>query len=776
MRQTLAAVITTAMAAHAPCAQARQPIHLAAEPFTAPQVRLLDGPFAEAQARDAEYLLSLDPDRLLARFRADAGLDPRAEGYGGWETEGIGGHTLGHYLSAISKMFAATGDRRFQDRAADIVAQLAECQAANGDGYVAAIPDGRRVFAEVARGDIRTKGFDLNGVWVPWYTLHKELAGLRDANLYCGNTQALAVMRGLEEWALRTTDSLSPEQLNTMLRCEQGGMNEVAADLYALIGDANYLTLAERFNDHQVLDPLAAGRDILPGLHANTQIPKLIGAARQHELTNNPALGAAAEFFWQTVTAHHSYATGGNSLNEYFGPPGVIGARLDGNTTETCNTYNMLRLTRRLHSWTADAAYIDYYERALYNHILASQNHDTGAVCYYVPLRPGSQKPYQQLDSDFTCCVGTGMENHASYGDMIYSHDDEGIFVNLFIASTLRWPDAGLALTQRTRFPDEPATTLTLTLQSPREGVLRIRHPAWAEGRLEVELNGASLPLASTPGAYAVIRRVWADGDTLTVHFPMPIRVEPTPDDPAKVALFAGPILLAGDLGSVPPSPAALPSLLAEDSAVTRSIDRVEGPALAYRTRGLAKPSDLELIPFFRVRDDYYSVYWPLLTPDQWRAQLAQIRAEADKRRHLEARTADFVQPGEMQLERDHDFDGERTNTGEHRGLRWRDAYRGGWFAFTMKLPNPAADPGPATLVCTYWGDDDGDREFDILIDDEVLATQTLDRNQPGEFFDVRYPIPDALTRDKHQIRVKFLAHPGKTAGGLFGCRILRSE
>ncbi|MBK7405367.1 MAG: glycoside hydrolase family 127 protein [Phycisphaerales bacterium] len=457
MRQTLAAVITTAMAAHAARAQALQPIHLAAEPFRAPEVRLLDGPFAEAQARDAEYLLSLDTDRLLARYRADAGLEPRAEGYGGWEAEGIGGHTLGHYLSAISRMYAATGDRRFQDRAADIVAQLAECQAANGDGYVAAIPDGRRVFAEVARGDIRTKGFDLNGVWVPWYTIHKELAGLRDANLYCGNSQALAVMRGLADWALRTTDNLSPEQLHTMLRCEQGGMNEVAADLYALTGDARYLTLAERFNDHQVLDPLAAGKDILPGLHANTQVPKLIGAARQHEVTGDPALGAAALFFWNAVTAHHTYATGGNSLNEYFGPPGAIASRLDGNTTETCNTYNMLRLTRRLHSWTADARHIDYYERAPYTHTLASQNHLTGAVCYYVPLRPGSQKPYQQLDSDFTCCVGTGMENHASYGDMIYSHDDEGIFVNLFIASTLRWPDAGLQLTQETRFPRRAA-------------------------------------------------------------------------------------------------------------------------------------------------------------------------------------------------------------------------------------------------------------------------------------------------------------------------------
>lgn len=767
-------VLAAATAAQCAWAQAesQSPIQTKAEPFSPANVRLLDGPFKQARDRHAEYLLGVEPDRLLARYRIDAGLEPKAEGYGGWEAEGIGGHTLGHYLSAISKMYAGTGDTRFLDRVNAIVADLADCQAANGDGYVAAIPDGRRVFAEVARGEIRTKSFDLNGVWVPWYTIHKEMAGLRDAYAYCGNQQALGVMSRLADWAMQITDELNDEQLNQMLRCEHGGMNEVAAELAAMTGDQRYLQLAERFNDHQVLDPLSRQEDILSGLHANTQIPKLVGAARQHELTGNQALGDAAEFFWDVVTHRHSYAIGGNSLNEYFGPPGVIGARLDGNTTETCNTYNMLRLTRHLYAWSGDPRYVEYYERALFNHILASQDHETGAVCYYVPLRPASQKPFQQLYSDFTCCVGTGMENHASYGELIYAHDDEGLIVNLFIASELRWPEVGLKLTQETGFPDEPSTLLTVATDTPIEGTLKIRQPAWAVGPVKIEINGQPVSTDSNPGSYVSLVRLWDAGDTVRVSLDMPLRIEPTPDDPGRVAVMAGPIVLAGVLGAERPSPDAVPCLVSQGSDLLEGLDRAGSELLKYHTNGIAQPRDVPLVPFFRVEHEFYNVYWSLLSPEQWQEQLAQFQAQEAMRQALEARTTDFVQPGEMQPERDHAFEGDRTNHGEHGGLRWRDAYRGGWFSFRMSV----SDTRACSLVCTYWGDDYGDRSFDILIDDQVIATQTLNRNRAGEFFDVEYAIPLDLTRGKHDVRVKFQAHQGKTAGGVFGCRIVHSE
>lgn len=734
-------------------------------------VRLLDGPFQSAQERDAKYLLSLSADRLLARFRKESGLDPKADGYPGWEAETISGHTLGHYLSACARMYAATGDDRFRDRVASIVAELAECQAAAGDGYVSAIPGGRKALEEVAAGNIRSKGFDLNGIWVPWYTLHKEMAGLRDCYTLCGNAQALVVMKGIGDFALKTTDKLDAGQLNTMLRCEHGGMNEVAADLFALTGDAKYLDLARRFNDHQVLDPLSAHKDILPGLHSNTQIPKVIGAARQHELAGDQRLASAATFFWDTMTQNHCYATGGNSLNEYLGPPRILGGRLDGNTSETCNTYNMLRLTRVLHSWNPQARYMDFYERALYNHILASQSPDSAAVCYFVPLRPGSRKPFQGLEDSFTCCVGTGMENHASYGDAIYSEGDDAIYVNLFIPSTATFRSLGVTLRQTTSFPDATHTQLEISTDGPRDFTLKIRRPWWIAGLPPVTINNKIARPTLDANGYLEIRGTWRAGDRVLISLPMELTVEPTPDDPTVVAILAGPIVLAGELGNDPPPPQEIPAIVTQGAAANTWLLRSPGPHLRFHSRGAVRPRDVTLVPFFRIADQYYSVYWPRYTPEQWDSQQQRLRELEEARRRLDARTADFVQPGEMQPERDHAFEGDRTNTGEHRGLRWRDAYRGGWFSFAMKTP---AD-GDASLICTYWGSDIGEREFDILVDDVKIATQVLNNHRPGEFFDVAYPIPPELIRGKPHVRVKFQAHERKTAGGVFGCRIVRA-
>ena len=419
-----------------------------AHPFRLEDVRLLDGPFKAAMTRDAEYLLRLEPDRLLSGFRKEAGLTPKAKAYGGWESMTIAGHSLGHYLSAVALMFASTGDTRFRDRVNYILAELDACQRTNGNGYVAAIPNGKKIFQEVSAGDIRPQPFDLNGGWVPWYTLHKLFAGLLDAHQYLQSTKALDIAAKLGDWADTTLAKLTEEQFQRMLDTEHGGMNEVLAELYARTGNKKYLQLSRRFHHKVVLEPLTRQEDRLQGLHANTQIPKLIGLARRYELTSDEADKTAAEFFWQRVVHHHSYVNGGHSDGERFGPPDKLNNRLSQNTAETCNTYNMLKLTRHLFEWHASASYADYYERALYNHILASQNPDDGMVCYYVPLRAGSRKVYSKPFDSFWCCVGTGMENHAKYGEAIYFHGNNALWVNLLFPSELNWRENGWALKQ----------------------------------------------------------------------------------------------------------------------------------------------------------------------------------------------------------------------------------------------------------------------------------------------------------------------------------------
>jgi len=748
-------------------------VPLAARPFDLADVRLLDGPFKLAQDLDEQWLLKIDADRLLSGYRSEAGLEPKAPRYGGWESRSIGGHSLGHYLSALSLMYAATGKQPLLDRVTYIVNELAECQRAHGDGYLSAIPNARPVFAEVARGQIRSKGFDLNGLWVPWYTQHKLMAGLRDAYLYCDNATARDVLVKLADWTLGITDHLTEDQLQQMLACEHGGMNEVAADVYAITADQKYLTLARRFHHKAILEPLAQGRDILPGKHANTQIPKLIGLARQYELTGRPSDRAAAEFFWRTVVEHHTYVNGGNSLNEHFGPPDVLAGRLNGNTAETCNVYNMLKLTAHLFAWTADPTCIEYYERALLNHILASQHRTTGQVLYYLPLKTGSKKQFQSLFDDWTCCVGTGMENHARYGESIYFRgpDDSTLYVNLFIASELKWRDKGIVIRQQTQFPESDDVKLVVAEVSQSIPLaIRLRHPRWAPG-IEVRINGQQQTIDSSPGSFLTIRRTWNAGDTIELKLSMPLRSESPADDANKMSVFRGPVLLAGEI-SQDVDAALVPALLVHARPPQQWLVANDPSGLSWRSVGVGRPTDLSFRPLYQITDSRYGVYWDVFTAEQWAAREAEYRAELARQAEIERRTIDFFQPGEMQPERDHNFTGEKTRTGEHAGRKWRDCTDGGFFSFDMKT-----DPQqPVELVCTYWGSDGGDhsREFEILVDGQKLATQKLSRDHPDRFFDVVYPIPRELTAGKHKVSVRFTPISGKIAGGLYGCRTLR--
>ncbi len=749
-------------------------VSFGAQPFELTQVRLLDSPFRRAMELDRDYLLRLEPDRLLSRFRSEAGLPPKAPPYGGWERMGIAGHSLGHYLSACSLMFAATGDERFRERVNYIVDELELCQQAHGDGYVAGIPEGRRVFAEVAAGNIRAKPFDLNGVWVPWYTLHKLFAGLLDAHRYCSNEKALTVAMKLADWAERVTANLTDEQMQAMLACEHGGMVEVLAELYARTGEERYLRLARRFYHRAVMDPLARGSDNLPGLHGNTQVPKVIGMARLYELTGERLpYRVIAEFFWERVVKHHCYVIGGFTDGEVFGPPDRLSDRLGINTAEVCKTYNLLKLTKQLFSWAPDAEKADYYERALYNHILASQNPDDGMLCYYVPLRPGHYKTYSTPFDSFWCCVGTGMENHARYGEFIYFHRDNELLVNLFIPSELNWQEKGVRVRLETKFPEEEIVRLIFTCDQPTPLVLSVRCPRWLTGLPEVRLNGSLLPLSARPGSYLSLPRTWQSGDTVELRLPMGLWMEPLPDNPSRVAILYGPIVLAGDLGPIDqPEPDLIPALVTHGRPPSDWLESVGGKPLTFRTKGVGRPSDVTLVPFYAMHHRRYTVYWDLLTEEQWQQREAEWRAEQERRQDLERRTIDVVLIGDEQSERAHNLQGVNTGSGSLGNRRWRHATDGGWFSYEL-----AIDPNqPMELVVTYWGSDAGPRVFDILVDGKIIATQRLNRIKPERFVDIVYPIPPEVTKGKTKVTVRFQAHPKNTAGGIFGLRTVRAK
>lgn len=754
-----------------------------AKPFDLADVKLLPGPFQAAMERNRAYILSLDPDRFLHNFRKNAGLEPKAPIYKGWESMGVAGQTLGHYMTACALLFRASGDARVKAKLDYIVDELALIQEKNGDGYVSGIPDGKAMFADVAAG----KGDGVHRGWVPWYTMHKLFAGLRDAHQLAGNDRAKTVLVKLSDWAIATTSKLSDAEWDKMLTHEHGGMNETLADVYALTGDAKYLELARRFSHRAVLEPLRAQQDKLFGLHANTQVPKVIGAARLYELTGNAGDGVASKYFWTRVVHHHSYAIGGNSDNEHFGPPDQLAKRLSAASAETCNTYNMLKLTRQLFAWAPSIEYADYYERALYNHILASQEPQRGMFTYFVSHKPGHFKTYSTPFDSMWCCVGTGLENHVKYGESIYFHDDKTLWVNLFIPSQLTWRKKALTVTQQTRFPYADSTRLTIATQKPVEAAFKIRCPEWLAGDAEISINGRRQKLAAKAGTYAVLQRRWKNGDRIDVRLPMSLRTEALPDDAKKVAILYGPIVLAGDLGnaSVPkelwavgqgdlfnvPDP-RVPVLVTDGKPLNNWIKPVANQPLVFQTVGVGKPNDVTLRPFHDLHYNRYTLYWDVFSQADWQKREAAFRLEEEQRRQLEARRVDELRVGEQQSEVDHKLHGERTSSGQFGERKWRHATDGGWFAFDMKVSPDA----PMDLLFTFWGDDGGNRSFDILVDGTLVTTQTLNRDKPGEFFDKVYALPADLTKGKSKITVRLQAKPGNMAGGLFGAWMLKRQ
>ncbi|TRO87574.1 glycoside hydrolase family 127 protein [Glycocaulis profundi] len=747
-------------------------------PLPLEAVRLKPSDHLDAVEANRAYLHRLEPDRLLHNFRLHAGLEPRGEIYGGWESDTIAGHTLGHYLSACALMHAQTGDDECRERALHIVAELDECQRAAGDGYVAGFTrdhpetgereDGRRVFEEIARGEIQARRFYINGSWAPFYNWHKLFAGLLDADRHCGAERAVPIAEGLAGHIEAVFGELDEDQVQEVLETEFGGMNDILARLHLRTGEPRWLALAERFHHKAVMDPVLAGRDELAHLHANTQIPKAIGLATLHEATGEEHLRRGAAFFWDTVTGHRSYVIGGNADREYFQEPDTISLYITEQTCESCNTYNMLKLTRQLYAHRPDAAYFDYFERAHLNHIMAHQRRSDGMFAYMVPLMSGANRSWSSPFDHFWCCVGSGMESHAKHGDSIWWEDGRTLFVNLFIPSDATWEAKGARLSMDTAYPDDETVRITVEEAGEADFAIALRAPGWCEAPA-LRINGEEADASPDANGYLTVRRSWSSGDVIELDLPMALRLEPTPDDDGVVALLHGPTVLAADLGPAGDEPwdGQAPALVSDDALA--GITPSGGPN-RFSARGVIEPGDLEFAPFHALPDRRTAVYFRRYTPAQWRAAEAAAQAETARQAALREGAVDAIRLGDADDEARHGLESDTSYALSYRFRPGRDARSGGHFAFEM-----AGAAGPLVLRSTYWGGE-RDRVFHIEVEGERIATQRLQGEQPGRFIDVDYEIPEALTEGRERIRIAFLPEDGHSAGPSFGILLLRAE
>jgi DUF1680 family protein len=609
-------------------------------PFPMAQVRLLDGIFKAQSEINQTYLDSLATERLLHSFRVTSGLASTATPYGGWEKPdcALRGHfNGGHYLSAVALAYASAGNETLRKSGDTMVAELARCQKANGNGYLSAYPEAQ--FEALAKGSRQWSG---GGVWAPFYTLHKIMAGLVDMFVHTGNEQALQVAEGVAEWVHNYFEGIGDEQRQFMLRTEYGGMNEVLANLYGLTGKQQYLDTAHLFEQPSFLDPLAGHRDELKGLHANTHVPKVIGAARMYELTGDARYRGIAQYFLDEVLTERSYAIGNTSVGEFWrSDPGNLKGSLEYHNAECCVAYNLMKLERHLFAWTGDARWMDAYERSLWNCRLGTQNAQ-GLKQYFFPLAAGYWRHFNSPEQSFWCCTGTGAEEFAKFNDTIYfhdaatashnsastfhdastsSHNSGSVWVNQFIASELDWKEQKFGLRQETQFPAEQGTTLHIKVAAPQRRTIHIRIPGWVAEGGSVRINGRELEAFAQPGSYLSLAREWRDGDRIELSLPMQLRSEPLLGDSTMRAALYGPLVLAADLGAGPkdgplkiggpdtaPKPAELgPPAAAPLAPAEDWIEVVSAKDLAFKPDAKDAPA---VKPLFRVTDEKYAVYW----------------------------------------------------------------------------------------------------------------------------------------------------------------------
>lgn len=759
--------------------------------FHLSEVKLLDGPFLKAQKADLNYILALDPDKLLAPYLKDAGIEPLKPSYGNWENIGLDGHICGHYLSALAMMYQSTGDAELLRRLNYIVNWFDTCQQKNGDGYVGGIPESKALWNDIRSGKVDAGGFSLSNRWVPLYNIHKVYAGLRDAYVHAGNKKALGIFVKLGNWFYDLTKNLSDAQIQEILKSEHGGLNEVFTDLATITGDKKYLDLAIRVSHRAILDPLLQKENQLTGLHANTQIPKVIGFKRIADETNNAAWDSASVFFWKTVIDNWTVSIGGNSVREHFHPANDYSSMIESNQgPETCNTYNMLKLTRMLILSNPKADYFDYYERALYNHILSSEHPEKGGFVYFTPMRPNHYRVYSQPQECFWCCVGSGLENHTKYGELIYAHKDNDIFVNLFIPSELNSDTIGIGIAQQTSFPFSEKTNLTLKLKKAKEFTLNIRKPGWVKpGQMKIAVNDEEFKSYDALGIYISLKRNWKNGDIVHVQLPMQTRVEYFPDGSSWASVVHGPIVLAaatsqkdldglyaddsrmGHVANGPYYPINETPVVVTDSIdFSQKIEPVDASKLLFKFSGLLHPessSDLQLKPFFDLHESRYVVYFPVSSKKELTEKMKRTERLEKEKMELESITVDQVAPGEQQPEVDHRFKGEETQAGVNANKYWRDSRK--WFSYELTDKDNQA----RTLRITYFGLDK-DRNFDVLVNDVKIATVQLNGDKGNDFYDVDYSLPANVKSKNGVLTLKFVAAKNSIAGGIYYVRLLK--
>lgn len=770
--------------------------------FSLDNVRITDGPFFHAQQTNVKYLLALDPDRLLVPYLREAGLTPKTQSYGNWENTGLDGHIGGHYLSALSLSWAATGQQPLKSRLDYMIAELAKAQAKNG-GYLGGVPDGRSAWLAIKKGHISADLFSLNERWVPLYNIDKIYHGLRDAYILGKNQQARQMLIEMGDWMIDLTADLTDKQVQQMLYSEHGGLAEVFVDIGEISGEQRFITMARRLAHLKIVDPLLAGRDELTGLHANTQIPKVIGMARIAQATGDTAGYDGARFFWRTVTTNRSVSIGGNSVREHFHDPADFTSMIDdAQGPETCNTYNMLKLSELLYLHYGDPEYLAFYERATYNHILSSQHPDHGGLVYFTSMRPGHYRKYSSVDHSMWCCVGSGIENHSKYGELIYTRYGDDLEVNFFIPSKLQWREKGIILDQQTLFPDENSVQFHIMFTDKAERksfALRIRKPAWSEKGLTIKVNGAPVAVNDEQGFLRLVRD-WRSGDRITLELSPALYAEQLPDGKNYYSILFGPVVLAskifvagenslsfvaddsrmGHVADGPVCPASqLPVIVGDPTDFLQGLHRQSGPLAFVADHHVAfadvkkrnASRKVELIPFFRLHDSRYQIYWPQLEPAGFNDYVAQLASDAMAREALAALIIDQVTPGQQQPEVEHQFKGENTRAGVNNGSHWRDAT--GWFSYA--LDNGARE---AKKLRVRYFKGDSNRKFAIKVNDEIIAEVVLpatakSSSEVSDFYEVDYPLSVTL-QAAPTLTLVFIAREGSVAGGVYGIQLLR--
>lgn len=765
--------------------------------FPLGDITLLDGPLKHARDLNVQVLLKYDCDRMLAPYRKEAGLQPRKPSYPNWD--GLDGHVGGHYLSALA-INAATGNEECRKRMEYMISELQLVLDANNQrhdawchNYIGGVPNSAKMWTAFSKGDFGP----YFGTWAPFYNIHKMYAGLRDAWLYCGNEQAKNLFLKFCDWAVDITHDLSDGQMEKMLGNEHGGMNEVLADAYAITGEQKYLNCARRFSHKLLLVPMEEGKDCLDNMHANTQIPKVIGYQRIAELAHDVQYHNASEYFWEIVTRQRSLALGGNSRREHFPTKETcIDYINDIDGPESCNTYNMLKLTEDLNRVKPDGMYGDFYETAMFNHILSTQHPQHGGYVYFTSARPRHYRNYSAPNKAMWCCVGTGMENHGKYGQFVWTHDkgvkaeDDALYVNLFVASELNWKDRKMVIRQQTAFP-YAETSVVEVAKGKGTFILKVRKPSWCEN---FTVKGVGFDAASyEENGFVCMKRKWKKGDQVKISMPMHAYIKPMINVPQYVAIMYGPILLGMKTGTED-----MRSLIADDSRfgqyaggkklaldeapillpkhlddIAKNLKPVPGKPLHFKlATHMENTIDGELQPFFEIHDSRYMMYWLALGENDYKAYMQKLADEEKARQALEARTVDKVNPGEQQPETDHRMETDDSNKGNTEGIFFRDAKDGHYFSYLMQTKGETN----LSLQLKFWGQDEWrTSEFDIYVNDKLLCSvNNSHRWRTTQFKTVDYAIPSEFVKGKKEIRVKFVAHKGKQVGQIYGVRLVK--